>query len=74
MTRGNARPRRKLNLCPACNSDSGERRCAIDKEIYCVICTTCGARTRYYGSMGVATRAWDEGGIVRNGSKKADVT
>lgn len=61
MTRGNVRPRRKLGLCPRCNSDSGERRRAAEKESYCVLCTTCGARTEFYPSPGAATRAWNEG-------------
>lgn len=74
MTRGNVRPRRKLELCPNCNSDSGERRRVADKEIYCVVCSTCGARTRYYGSMGAATRAWGEGRCVKNGRKATDLT
>ena len=67
MNAGHKRPRRKLNCCPVCGSDSGERRSdeSTAREKHCVVCTTCGARTFIYRTMSAAARAWNEGRMAK---------
>lgn len=67
MNAGHRPPRRKLNCCPRCGSDSGERRSDEDmsRERHCVVCTTCGARTFIYRTMSAAARAWNEGRMAQ---------
>ena len=67
MNAGHKRPRAALRVCPICGSDSGERRSeeSTAQEKHCVVCTTCGARTFIYRSMGAASRAWNEGRMAQ---------
>ena len=52
--------RYKLENCPRCGMDSGERK-TFDgpEEKYLVICTTCGYHTRWHPTQPAASNEWN---------------
>ena len=52
--------RYKLENCPRCCMDSGERK-AFDgpEEKYLVICTTCGFHTDWHPTQSAASNEWN---------------
>ena len=66
MNRGHRRPgeRTRLNPCPACGLDSGERMQDTKAPFdYAILCTSCGCRTRAYQGLHAATKAWNRGDV-----------
>lgn len=52
--------RYKLENCPCCGMESGERRVTDDVPIkYIVVCTTCGYHTRWRPTQSAASNEWN---------------
>ena len=51
----------ELPLCPRCGMDSGTRKETIKGDRFCVVCGSCGCRTKLRRSKAYATRDWIDG-------------
>lgn len=53
--------RHVLKPCQVCGMDSGARAAtSTEPPKFCVICETCGHRTKLYDSLAAATRDWEK--------------
>lgn len=50
-----------LPVCPRCGMDSGIRKETIKGDKFCIVCESCGCKTKLRNSKAYATRDWKNG-------------